>query len=135
MAGREMTVERFSEIKRYIAEGQSDRQIARALQCRRMKVAEVRRGEARDPAMPRIFQGPLWAERIDWDNVKEELGYKHPLKFIWEEKAQSITTYPNFWKVFYRKFPYLRKALSVPREFWSCPQLGATPTPPSLSCR
>lgn len=117
MARREMTVERFAEIKGLIELGQSDRQIARALGCRRTKVAEIRRGEARDPAKPKIFKGPLWAEQVDWDNVKEELGYKHPLKFIWEEKAQSITTYPNFWKVFYKKFPHLRQALSVPRDF------------------
>lgn len=117
MARREMTVERFGEIQRYIAEGQSDRKIARALKCRRTKVAEIRRGEAKDPAIPKLFQEPLWAAGVAWESVKEELGYKHPLKFIWEEKAQSITTYSNFWKVFYRKFPFLRKALSVPRDF------------------
>jgi transposase len=117
MARREMTVERFREIKELIEQGQSDRQIARALRCRRMKVAEIRRGEARDPATPKIFKGPLWAEGIDWDSVKEELGYKHALKFIWEEKAKSVTTYSNFWKVFYKKFPHLRQALSVPRDF------------------
>jgi len=117
MARREMTVERFSDIQRLIGEGRSDRQIARSLKCRRTKVAEIRRGEATDPAVPKIFKGPVWTEQIDWKSVIEELGYKHALKFIWEEKAQSITTYCNFWKVFYRKFPYLRSSLSVPRDF------------------
>lgn len=117
MARREMTVERFADITRYIAEGLSDRQIARALKCSRNTVADVRRGEARDPSIPKIFKEALWVEALDWDSVKEELGYKHPLKFIWEEKAQSVTTYSNFWKVFYRKFPHLQQALSVPRDF------------------
>lgn len=117
MARREMTVERYLEIKHLIELGQSNRQIARALGCRRTKVSEVRRGEARDPSLPKKFTFPIWTEAIDWESVKEELGYKHPLKFVWEEKAQAITTYSNFWKVFYRKYPYLRKALSVPRDF------------------
>ena len=117
MARREMTVDRFVDIKRHIELGQSDRQIARALRVRRTKVADIRRGEAVDPSRPKIFKDPLWAVGIDWKTVKEDIGYKHPLKFIWEEKAQAATTYPNFWKVFYKKFPELRQALSVPREF------------------
>lgn len=117
MARREMTVERFEEIKGLIELGQSDRQIARSLQVRRTKVAEIRRGEAADPGLPKVFKDPLWAEGVDWQSVKEELGYKHPLKFIWEEKAQAKTTYSNFWKFFYKKFPHLKEALSVSREF------------------
>lgn len=117
MARREMTVGRFLEIKGLIELGQSDRQIARAVGCRRTKVSEIRRGEAVTPGLPKVFTGPPWSAEIDWEGVKEDLGYKHPLKFIWEEKAQASTTYPNFWKVFYRKFPYLRKGLSVPRDF------------------
>jgi hypothetical protein len=117
VARREMTMERFREIKYLIDQGQSDRQISRALKCRRMRVAEIRRGEGGSPEVPKLFKGPVWVNTIDWKGVKEDLGYKHPLKFIWEEKAQSITTYSNFWKVFYRKFPYLKKGLSVPRDF------------------
>lgn len=117
MARREMTVERFTDIKQRIELGESDRQIARALKVRRMKVAEIRRGEAADRSVPKMFRGPAWTQGIDWESVKEDLGYKHPLKFIWEEKAQAFTTYPNFWKVFYKKFPYLKEAISTPRDF------------------
>ena len=117
MARRGMTVTRFDEIKRFITAGRSDREIARSLCVRRTKVAAIRRGEARDPRIPKVIVGPVWAQGIDWDDVILELGYHHPLKFIWEEKALALTTYSNFWKVFYRKFPLLRKALSTPREF------------------
>lgn len=117
MARREMTVDRFLEIKRLIGLNQSDRQIARALRASRTKIAEIRRGDAVDPSKPKTFTDPMWSNEIDWKSVKEELGYKHPLKFIWEEKAQTKTTYSSFWKVFYKKFPYLRKAMSVPRDF------------------
>ena len=41
----------------------------------------------------------------------------HPLKFLWEEKAQNLTTYSNFWKQFYRKFPQYREASVTAREF------------------
>jgi len=46
-----------------------------------------------------------------------ELGLGHPLKFIWEERAQSLTGYPNFWTQFNRKFPELRQATVTAREF------------------
>jgi len=49
--------------------------------------------------------------------VLHELGLGHPLKFIWEERAQALTTYPNFWKQFYRKFPELRQATVTARDF------------------
>jgi hypothetical protein len=41
----------------------------------------------------------------------------HPLKFLWEERAQHLTTYSNFWKQFYRKFPQYRQASVTAREF------------------
>jgi hypothetical protein len=117
MAKRGMSVTRFDEIKRLIVAGRSDREIARSIRVRRTMVAEIRRGGIRDPRIPKVLVGPVWAQGIDWDDVISELGYHHPLKFIWEEKAASLTTYSNFWKIFYRKFPLLRKALSTPREF------------------
>jgi hypothetical protein len=39
------------------------------------------------------------------------------LKFLWEERAQHLTTYSNFWKQFYRKFPQYRLASVTAREF------------------
>jgi hypothetical protein len=41
----------------------------------------------------------------------------HPLKFIWEENAQHLTKYLNFWKQFYRKLPQYREASIMAREF------------------
>lgn len=55
--------------------------------------------------------------QIDWATVVHQLGPGHPLKFIWEEKAQALTTYSNFWKQFYRKFPQHRQADITAREF------------------
>ena len=42
--------------------------------------------------------------RISWSGNCQaghhDLGLGHPLKFLWEKKAQGLTTYPNFWKQF-----------------------------------
>jgi hypothetical protein len=60
---------------------------------------------------------PLWMSQIEWPVIIHELGLGHPMKFIWEERAKSLITYPNFWKQFYRKFPQYRKATITAREF------------------
>jgi transposase len=117
MARRIMTVERFLEIKRMIGLGLSDRKIAQALRCRRDKVAAIRCGHAVNPAAPKAIVDPIWMISINWDNVTEDLGKGHPLKFIWEERAQGLTTYSNFWKQFYRKFPQYRDATVTLRQF------------------
>jgi transposase len=107
-------VARFEEIKRLIEEGLSNRQVARSLGCRRDKVAEIRKGQTQSPAKA---AAPAWAQSVDWDEVKKELGYKHALKDIWEEKFLTLTTYSNFWKYLYRKYPELRAATVTLRDF------------------
>lgn len=54
---------------------------------------------------------------MDWGAVIVDLGLGHPMKFICEEKAPGLTTYSNFWKQFYRKFPQYREAAITAREF------------------
>jgi hypothetical protein len=55
--------------------------------------------------------------QLDWPTIIHDLGLGHPLKFLWEERAQHLTTYSNFWKLFYRKFPQYREASVTAREF------------------
>src|SRR5437764_14954851 len=55
--------------------------------------------------------------QLDWPAIIHDLGLGHPLKFLWEEKAQNLTTYSNFWKQFYRKFPQYREPSITAREF------------------
>ena len=117
MGNRSVTVERFEEIERRLRDGRSLREIARALGCSRKTVREVRDGLRLSPAIPPAVADPLRMSQVDWSAVVHELGLGHPLKFIWEERAQSLTGYPNFWKQFYRKFPELRQATVTAREF------------------
>lgn len=115
MARRRFTVDRYTEIERRLRAGRSLREIARALGCSRRTVREVRDGLRAAPG--RTAGDPLWMSQVEWPAVLHELGLGHPLKFIWEERAQSLTTYANFWKQFYRKFPELRQATVTARDF------------------
>jgi hypothetical protein len=117
MAGRRISMAHYQEIKRLIAEGLSDRSISRALHCRRSKIADIRSSMAADPSIPQVLPEPLWTYQIDWDLVRREIGMKHPLKFIWEEKASSLITYPSFWKFLHKKFPELKGGFVTSREF------------------
>lgn len=117
MALRSMTVHRYEEIRRRLAEGRSLRETARALGCSRRTVRDVRDGERLSPAAPKSLGDPLWMAQLDWPAIIHDLGLGHPLKFLWQEKAEHLITYPNFWKQFYRKFPQYRAASVTAREF------------------
>jgi len=93
------------------------REIARALQCSRRTVREVRDGDRSSPQTPKSGIDPLWMAQVPWPQIIHDLGLGHPLKFLWEERAQHLTTYSNFWKQFYRKFPQYRDAAVTAREF------------------
>ena len=117
MAGRRLTVVRFEEVKRLLAVGRSVREIARALKCSRDTVRGVRDGALASPDHPKEIPDPLWMAAVDWSAVLRDLGDGHPLKYIAEERARGLTTYSNFWKQFYRKFPEYREASVTLREF------------------
>ncbi len=81
------------------------------------RVREVRDGEMASPAARPEVAGPLWMAQLDWPQIIHDLGLGHPMKLIWEEKAQGLTTYSNFWKQFYRRYPQFRQAAVTAREF------------------
>jgi hypothetical protein len=117
MGARSMTVRRYEEIRRRLGEGRGLREIARALGCSRDTVREVRDGERVSPDAPKALSDPLWMHQVEWLAIIHDLGLGHPLKFLWEERAQHLTTYSNFWKQFYRKFPQYRLASVTARDF------------------
>jgi len=55
--------------------------------------------------------------QLNWPTIIHDLGLGHALKSIWEEQAQALTSYSNFWKQFYRKYPEYRQASVTAREF------------------
>jgi hypothetical protein len=74
MAVRSMTVHRYEEIRRRLAEGRGLREIARALGCSRRTVREVRDGERASPEAPRPSADPLWMGQLDWPAIIHDLG-------------------------------------------------------------
>lgn len=108
---------KYGEVRRLLAAGRRVREIARVLKVSRTTVRAIRDGEYQAPDLPREIPDPLWMRQVEWPLVIQDLGDGHPLKFIWEERAKSRTTYPNFWKQFYRKFPTLREAAITLRDF------------------
>lgn len=117
MARRRFTVDRCKEIERRLAEGRSVREIAQALSCSRRTVREVRDGARNSNASAESRTDPLWMRQLNWSVIIHDLGLGHALKSIWEEQAQALTSYSNFWKQFYRKYPQYRQASVTAREF------------------
>jgi hypothetical protein len=101
MGSRSLTSGRYEEIRRRLAEGRGLREIARALGCSRATVREVRDGR-QSPDTPKSLADPLWMLQLNWPAIIHDLGLGHPLKFIWEERAQQLTSYSNFWKHYLR---------------------------------
>lgn len=116
------TMPQIIEIKRLIQAGQTNRQIARSLQCRRTLVSQVRAGlltfdmlaRAKEP-LARLPPG--WALHVDWVAVERDIRDGHPLKRIWEEVGSPRTSYPNFFKYVKQRFESLLAATVTLREF------------------
>jgi transposase len=118
------TMAHFIEIQRLIQAGQKDRQIARALHCRRLQVAAVRKGilnldlianaKKQESRLP-----PAWVLQIDWEQVEKDIRGGHELKRIWEEVALHRTSYPNFFKYVKTRFVLLLEATVTLREFYA----------------
>ena len=77
MGSRSMTVERYEEIRRRLAEGRSLREIARALNCSRDTVREVRDGARQSPDTPKSLFDPLWMLPLDCNRLA-----KSPCAFL-----------------------------------------------------
>jgi len=112
----------FAEIQRLIIAGQTNRQIARSLRCRRTLVAEVRRGVVTLDVLSRAKEPseklpPGWALLVDWAAVEKDIRDGHQLKRIWEEVAAERTSYPNFFKYVKQRFAQLLTATVTLREF------------------
>jgi len=112
----------FTEIQRLIATGQTNRQIARSLRCRRTLVADVRKGlltpdRLARAKLPESKLPPGWALHVDWAAVEKDIRDGHQLKRIWEEVAETRTSHSNFFKYVKTRFAQLLTATVTLREF------------------
>ena len=68
MGRRKFTVDRFKEIERLLAEGRGVREIARALNCSRDTVRQVRDGRCTPEHRQRSVD-PLWMTQLAWPAI------------------------------------------------------------------
>ncbi len=103
----------YEDIKQKIQLGMSDRQIAKAVGRRRQSIAEIRKGKYQFSSEPEL---PSWMGQVNWDEVLKDFR-NHPVPFIWEEYAAQLTSYCNFTKYIYKKYPYLKNKDYTHRDF------------------
>ena len=109
-----LSMAQLDDIKQKIQQGLSDRQIAKAVGRRRTTIASIR---ANTFCFEEHSLLPDWMNLIDWEKLLKEISLKHPLKFIWEESVSSLTSYSNFTKYLYKKYPYLKHQPYTHRKF------------------
>lgn len=116
------TMAQFTEIERLIRIGQTNRQIARSLKCRRTLIAEVRKGAVSGDLILSLKRQelkplPPWAIQMDWVSIEKDIREGHEIKKIWEESASRLTSHSNFFKYMKLRFALLLEATVTLREF------------------
>lgn len=120
MAGRSLSMSIIEEIKRYKAQGLSNRAIARALKCSRKTITKyLEQTDQIETALP-VLNPPLedWTQKIDWEFLHDEVKNHVPLQILWEEQSaqgRCPVLYPAFWKQFNKRFPCLE--VTMVRQF------------------
>lgn len=117
MARKELTMDRFSEIKRQLGLQIPIIQIARNEKCTERTVRLIRDGVITSALARKPSIGPLWAEQVNWSEILEEALDGHPFSLIWSEKAEGKVGYKAFLDQFHKKFPHYKKAIVVHRFF------------------
>jgi transposase len=109
-----LTMAQHEDIKQKIKQGMSDRQIAKSLGKRRATISEIRTGQYKFEEQQKL---PAWMSLLDWDEILKNIGLKHPLTFIWDESVKQFTSYSNFTRYLYKKYPYLKTGEYTHRVF------------------
>ena len=115
MARKELTLNRYNEIKRLIDMDISANKISKALKCSRNTIRDIKLGKINPSS---VKEKSLTIEKsIDWKKVETDYLDKHPLKFIWEEQASGLISYSGFWKQFYKLYPHYKSQFVTHRFF------------------
>jgi hypothetical protein len=116
MSRKELTMDRFDEIKRQLDLKIPIIKIAESQKCGERTVRKIRDGVIAD-AVVGMASGPLWAEQVDWQVILQEALDGHAFSLIWSEKAVNKVGYKCFLDQFHKKFPQYKKALVIHRFF------------------
>ena len=116
MSRKELTVDRFDEIKRQLNLKIPVIKIAESQKCGERTVRKIRDGVIADAIAVRA-SGPLWTEQVDWKVILQEALDGHAFSLIWSEMAVNKAGYKCFLDQFHKKFPQYKKALIIHRFF------------------
>ena len=100
-----------------------DRKVARVIGCRRSLVKSLRgltATEIEEKLKSKnisAYTSPEWREPVNWSEVTTLIEKGYELKRIWEESAQSLTSYSNLWKYVHKNYAHLLKGTITLREF------------------
>lgn len=117
MARKELTVDRYAEIKRQLDLKIPIIQIAKNEKCTERTVRLIRDGVITSSDKRQPVAAPLWTKMVDWDLILKEVLDGHAFRLIWAEKAEDQVGYKAFLDQFHKKFPLYKKALVIHRFF------------------
>jgi transposase len=117
MARKELTVDRFTEIKRQLDLNIPIIQIAKSEKCTERTVRLIRDGVITSSDRRPCQAPPLWTAMVDWDQILKDVLDGHAFRLIWSEKAAEKVGYKAFLDQFHKKFPLYKKTLVVHRFF------------------
>lgn len=117
MSRTELTMNRFTEIKRQLDLKIPVIKIAENQRCTERTVRMIRDGVITEALERRANLGPLWASLVDWKIILQEALDGHAFSLIWSDKAEDKVGYKAFLDQFHKKFPQYKKALVIHRFF------------------
>src|SRR5579872_954118 len=104
MSRTELTMDRFSEIKRQLDLKIPIIKISENQKCTERTVRMIRDGVITEALERRASLGPLWAAQVNWSEILEEALDGHAFSLIWSEKAKDFVGYKAFLDQFHKKF-------------------------------
>lgn len=117
MSRKELTVDRYNEIKRQLELRVPVIQIAHNLKCTERTIRLIRDGVLSPQTGSKVIAGPIWSEQMNWPSVLEHALSGHPFSLIWSEVAKDQVGYKAFLDQFHRRYPHYKRAFVVHRHF------------------
>ncbi len=117
MSRKELTMDRFTEIRRQLDLKIPIIKISENQKCTERTVRMIRDGVITSALERRASIGPLWASLVDWNIVLQEALDGHAFSLIWSDKAEDKVGYKAFLDQFHKRYPQYKKALVIHRFF------------------
>ena len=106
MGRKGISVNMEKQIKELIAQGRSQRKIARALKVSRKTIRRIQKGVLASPQVSK----PMWDSRLNWEDIQQEHYKKHvTVKQLWSEYSPQVT-YSRFLREFKKRISKIKES-------------------------